>query len=158
MDRSPPPVIRRSPVPPDECNLARSFDVIGDRWTLLILRAAMFGVRRFEDFRAELDVPRSILSRRLADLVEHGLMEKREYKEPGQRVRFEYPLTAMGTDLRVPFLAMTEWGTRWVGRGGRGGVVVKSATNDERVRVALVDEHDRVVDPRALRTEVRPLR
>ena len=55
------PLVRRSPVEACDCNLARSFELIGDRWTLLILRSAMYGVRRFDDFQAELDVPRSVL-------------------------------------------------------------------------------------------------
>ena len=54
------PVIRRSPVKPCDCNLARSFELIGDRWTLLILRSALYGVRRFDDFQAELDVVRRL--------------------------------------------------------------------------------------------------
>jgi len=75
------PPIRRSPVALRDCNLARSFELIGDRWTLLILRSALYGVRRFDDFQADLDVPRSVLSNRLAALVESGIMERREYRE-----------------------------------------------------------------------------
>src|SRR5207237_3072576 len=70
------PLLRRSPVARRHCNLAKSFELIGDRWTLLILRSALYGVRRFDDFQAELDVPRSVLSNRLASLVERGIMER----------------------------------------------------------------------------------
>src|SRR5437868_12585637 len=97
------PLIRRSPVAMRDCNLARSFELIGDRWTLLILRSALYGIRRFEDFQTDLDIPRSVLSNRLAGLVESGLMEKREYREKAQRTRIEYPLTKMGATLGLPF-------------------------------------------------------
>ena len=75
------PLVRRSPVAARHCNLARSFELIGDRWTLLILRSALYGVRRFDDLQADLDIPRSVLSNRLAGLVETGIMERKEYRE-----------------------------------------------------------------------------
>ena len=55
-----PPIVRRSPVAARHCNLARGFELIGDRWTLLILRSALYGVRRFDDLQADLDIPRSV--------------------------------------------------------------------------------------------------
>jgi DNA-binding HxlR family transcriptional regulator len=90
------PLRRRSPVSLRDCNLSRSFELIGDRWTLLILRSALWGLRRFDDFQADLDVPRSVLSNRLAALVESGIMERCEYREAGKRARIEYPLSRMG--------------------------------------------------------------
>lgn len=69
-----PPLIRRSPVAACDCNMARGFELIGDRWTLLILRSALYGVRRFDDFQADLGIARSVLSNRLAELVETGIM------------------------------------------------------------------------------------
>src|SRR5215467_13669484 len=101
------PPVRRSPVAARHCNLARAFELIGDRWTLLILRSALYGVRRFDDFQADLDIPRSVLSSRLAGLIETGIMDRREYREGGQRGRTEYKLTAMGEALSLPFIAMT---------------------------------------------------
>ena len=68
------PPVRRSPVAAKHCNLARAFELIGDRWTLLILRSALYGVSRFDDFQVDLDIPRSVLSSRLAGLVETGIM------------------------------------------------------------------------------------
>src|SRR6185436_12372270 len=99
------PLRRRSPVSLRDCNLSKSFELIGDRWTLMILRSALYGVRRFDDFQADLDVPRSVLSDRLAGLVKNGIMERRDYRETGQRARVEYPLTRMGRTLGLPFLA-----------------------------------------------------
>jgi len=140
------PVIRRSPVKPCDCNLARSFELIGDRWMLLILRSAMYGVRRFDDFQAELDVPRSVLSARLAALVDAGIMERREYREEGQRSRIEYPLTQMGSQLGLPFFAMTAWGDKWLGEG-EPHFGLRSRANGQKLRVALVDERGRPVKP-----------
>src|SRR5262245_10134046 len=155
-----PPIVRRSPVPARHCNLARSFDLIGDRWTLLILRSALYGVRRFDDFQADLDVPRSVLSSRLAALVAIGLMERREYREDGQRSRGEYSLTELGKALRLPFIAMTEGGDAWRG-DGKGPCGLRSKATGEALRVALVDGRGRaakesdvevVIDPRAARS------
>jgi DNA-binding HxlR family transcriptional regulator len=140
------PLIRRSPVLARDCNLARSFELIGDRWTLLILRSAMYGVRRFDDFQTELDVPRSVLSARLAALVDCGIMERREYREEGQRARIEYPLTKMGGQLGLPFFAMTEWGDRWLAEG-EPHFGLRSRANGQKLRVALVDERGKPVKP-----------
>jgi DNA-binding HxlR family transcriptional regulator len=153
--------IRRSLVAMRHCNLARSFELIGDRWTLLILRSAMYGVCRFDDFQADLDVPRSVLSNRLAGLVESGIVERREYREEGQRARVEYPLTKMGRGLALPFFAMTEWGDKWLG-DGVSPLTLRSKTSGQKFAVALVDEHGKrakssdvemVIDPRFARAD-----
>lgn len=133
------PLVRRSPVPPDQCNLWKAFGLIGDRWTLVILRSALYGVRRFDDFQVELEIPRSVLSHRLAGLVELGIMERREYREDGQRARIEYPLTEMGRALGLPFMAMTEWSDHWIGKG-TSPLTLRSKTTGQRLRVAMVDE------------------
>jgi DNA-binding HxlR family transcriptional regulator len=133
------PLVRRSPVPPDQCNLWKAFGLIGDRWTLVILRSALYGVRRFDDFQIELEIPRSVLSNRLASLVELGIMERREYREDGQRARIEYPLTEMGRALGLPFMAMTEWSDHWIGKD-TSPLTLRSKTSGQRLRVALIDE------------------
>lgn len=137
------PPTRRSPVPMRACNLARCFELIGDRWTLLILRSALYGVRRFDDFQADIEAPRSVLSNRLAGLVETGILERRDYREEGQRARVEYPLTKMGQALALPFFAMTEWGDRWLG-DGVSPMSLRSKATGQRLSVALVDEDGRV--------------
>jgi DNA-binding HxlR family transcriptional regulator len=133
------PLLRRSPVARRHCNLAKSFDLIGDRWTLLILRSALYGVRRFDDFQAELDVPRSVLSKRLTGLVTRGLMERRAYHEAGQRARVEYPLTRMGQALGLPFMAMTAWADKWLG-DGTSPLTLRSRSTGRKLLVALIDE------------------
>lgn len=149
------PLIRRSPVAMRHCNLAKSFELIGDHWTLLILRSALYGVRRFDDFQADIDVPRSVLSHRLAGLVESGIMERREYREEGQRARVEYPLTRKGRALGLPFFAMTEWGDTWLGEPP-SPYRLKSKSSGQRLRVALVDEDDKVVAKSDIETEIDP--
>lgn len=136
--------VRRSPVPPSECNLWKAFELIGDRWILLILRSALYGLRRFDDFKNELDIPRSVLSNRLARLVENGLMEKREYREEGQRTRIEYPLTRMGQSLGLSFTALTEWSDHWIGKGS-GPLSLRSKATGQKLAVALVDENGKPV-------------
>ena len=133
------PLLHRSPVSRRHCNLAKSFELIGDRWTLLILRSALYGLRRFDDFQAELDVPRSVLSDRLANLVASGIMERRAYREAGQRARIEYPLTRMGQTLGLPFMAMTAWGDRWLG-DGTSPLTLRSRSTGQKLSVELVDE------------------
>jgi DNA-binding HxlR family transcriptional regulator len=158
-----PPPVRRSPVAAKHCNLARAFELIGDRWTLLILRSALYGVRRFDDLQADLDVPRSVLSSRLAGLVETGIMERREYREEGQRGRTEYGLTEMGEALGLPFLAMTAWGDKWLDEG-KGPFKLRSKSTGQKLSVMLVDERGRparksdievVIDPRVKRDSTR---
>jgi DNA-binding HxlR family transcriptional regulator len=133
---------QRSPVSLRDCNLSKSFELIGDRWTLLILRSAFWGLRRFDDFQADIDVPRSVLSNRLAALVESGIMERREYRQAGQRARIEYPLTRMGQALGLPFMAMTAWGDKWLG-DGISPLTLRSKSTGQKFSVALIDERGR---------------
>lgn len=92
------------------CALASALEVIGERWTLLIVRDAMYGVRRFGDFQAHLDIPKAVLSQRLAALVEAGVLERRRYQETPPRD--EYVLTPVGHELWLPVLALAQWGER----------------------------------------------
>lgn len=91
-----------------DCAIARSLEVIGERWTLLIVRDALYGVRRFSDFHAHLDVPKAVLSERLSSLVEHGIMERRP--DPDHAGRNLYELTAAGRDLWPVLHALVVWG------------------------------------------------
>ncbi|MHA7871255.1 MAG: winged helix-turn-helix transcriptional regulator, partial [Hyphococcus sp.] len=85
-----------SSVPLHQCGMARAADLIGDRWTLLIIREALYGVTRFDAMQAELGAPRTVLSSRLKKLCVAGVMTRRPYKEPGQRRRHQYVLTSKG--------------------------------------------------------------
>jgi DNA-binding HxlR family transcriptional regulator len=96
------------------CSLARSLEVVGERWTLLILRDLFFGVRRFTDLQAHLDIPRAVLSARIAALVERGLVERRPYA----RGRDELVLTACGEELWPMVHGLMRWGDRHFAPGG----------------------------------------
>jgi DNA-binding HxlR family transcriptional regulator len=93
-----------------DCALARALEVIGERWTLLILRDAFYGVRRFNDFQAHLDIPKAVLSDRLSGLVEDGILERRP--DPQHAGRNVYELTASGRDLWPALHALLVWGDR----------------------------------------------
>jgi DNA-binding HxlR family transcriptional regulator len=90
------------------CPLARSLEIVGERWTLLILRDLFFGVRRFGELQARLDIPRAVLSARLATLVENGLVERRPYR-PG---RDELLLTERARELWPIVHGLMQWGER----------------------------------------------
>ena len=98
-----------------ECSVARALDVIGDRWSLLILRDAFYGVRRFDDFRQDLGIARNVLTDRLNTLVEQGVFERRQYEE--RPPRHEYRLTDKGRELLPVILTMMRWGDRWESDG-----------------------------------------
>ncbi len=93
------------------CSIARALAVVGERWTLLILREIFFGARRFDELRRRLGIARNVLSARLDHLTEHGVLEKVSYQN--RPVRFEYRLTSKGRDLFPILLALLRWGDRW---------------------------------------------
>jgi DNA-binding HxlR family transcriptional regulator len=95
-----------------ECSIARALSVIGDRWTLLILRNAFLGTRRFGDFQAQLGVTRHRLADRLAKLVEHGVLRRDRYQDSPPRD--EYRLTEKGRDLYGVIVTLAGWGDRWM--------------------------------------------
>jgi DNA-binding HxlR family transcriptional regulator len=97
-----------------ECSIARSLSVVGEKWTLLVLREAFNGVRRFADFQAQLAAPRAVLTQRLNTLVDAGLMKRVPYREPGDRTRHEYRLTRMGVELYPALVALLRWGDKWL--------------------------------------------
>lgn len=97
------------------CSIARTLDVVGERWALLIIRDTLYGVRRFEDFQRDLGIARNVLTNRLNELVEAGVLERRLYEE--HPPRSEYVLTAKGRELLPVILAMMWWGDRWTGDG-----------------------------------------
>ena len=90
------------------CSVARALEVVGERWTLLILRSAFLGVRRFDDLHEELGITRSVLTTRLERLVEERLLKRVAYQE--RPVRYEYRLTAKGRDLWPVLLQLMRWG------------------------------------------------
>ena len=100
----------KSPTDGDLCSIASTLEVIGDRWTLLVLRDAFRGLRRFDQLQADLGVARNVLADRLARLVEHGVLEKIRYQD--RPPRYEYRLTQKGVDLSPALVAMMRWGDK----------------------------------------------
>jgi DNA-binding HxlR family transcriptional regulator len=91
----------------------RTLAVVGERWTLLVLREAFLGLRRFDDFQRAIGCARNVLAARLATLVKHGVLRRVPYREPGRRLRHEYRLTQKGRDLAPGLIALTQWGDRY---------------------------------------------
>jgi DNA-binding HxlR family transcriptional regulator len=94
------------------CSVARALSVIGDRWTLLVLRDTFLGTRRFEDFQRQLGVTRHLLAGRLKKLVDAGILDKVCYQE--KPARYEYRLTDKGRDLYPVIVSLLRWGDRWM--------------------------------------------
>ena len=94
------------------CSVARTLSVIGDRWTLLVLRDAFLRTRRFEDFQRQLGVTRHLLADRLRKLVAAGILEKVRYQE--KPARYEYRLTEKGLELHPVIVSLLRWGDRWM--------------------------------------------
>jgi DNA-binding HxlR family transcriptional regulator len=98
----------------DTCTIARAMAILGERWTVVVLREVFNGVRRFDDMRVRTGIPRQVLANRLASLVDHGVLRREPYREPGSRVRQEYRLTAKGFGLYPMLIAVAEWGNRYL--------------------------------------------
>ena len=130
------------------CSLAQTLEVIGERWTLLILRDAFFGIRRFDDFQRDLGIARNILSTRLTRLVKEGILEKRSL-DSGHP---EYVLTEKGLDLQPVLLAMTHWGDRHKPNPkGERVIFVDRATNEPIARMTAMSRDGRPLKPRDIK-------
>ncbi|MET0467965.1 MAG: helix-turn-helix domain-containing protein [Aeromicrobium sp.] len=92
------------------CSIARTAQILGDRWTVLVVRDLFNGVRRFDALQDHLGIARDVLTRRLALLVAEGLVERRPIRLEGERARHEYVLSAAGRDLRTVLVAILDWG------------------------------------------------
>lgn len=113
-----------SPADPDaeHCSIAATLAVVGDRWTVLILRDIFRGVHRFSELSDSLGIARNLLSNRLVRLVEAGVLDKLPYQE--RPVRYEYRLTDKGRDLSPALIALMGWGDRWMATDGPPTVLV----------------------------------
>jgi DNA-binding HxlR family transcriptional regulator len=94
------------------CSIARALEVVGERWTLLIVRDAFLGLSRFEQFQESLGIARNVLTERLNRLVEEGVLERVRYSERPER--FEYRLTQKGRDLQIALTGLVQWGDKYL--------------------------------------------
>jgi DNA-binding HxlR family transcriptional regulator len=128
----------------DTCSIARTLALVGDRWTLLVLRDVANGVGRFDELAGHLGIARNVLSRRLARLAEAGLVERTAYREPGARERHQYRLSQAGRDLIPVLLAFLAWGDRHLAGPEGPPAVVRHADCGAPVKVSLTcaDGHE----------------
>ncbi|WBB65539.1 helix-turn-helix domain-containing protein [Micromonospora sp. WMMD812] len=127
------------------CSIARSLEILGERWTFLILREALGGTTRFTDFGTRLGVSTDILTDRLATLVRAGILEKRPYQEIGERPRSSYHPTPAGAELLVVLGALQQWGDRNCPPAGGPASQRRSRATGQRLSVAYVDESGQAV-------------
>jgi DNA-binding HxlR family transcriptional regulator len=134
------------------CSIARALEVVGERWTLLIVRDAFAGMRRFEQFQESLGIARNVLTERLNRLVDEGVLERILYSERPER--YEYRLTPKGRDLNVALTGLMQWGDKYV--SSKPPWVLRRKADKQRVVAALVpkgavvlrsDEVERVPGP-----------
>jgi DNA-binding HxlR family transcriptional regulator len=120
----------------DRCTIARALDVVSTRSAFLILREAFYGTTRFDDFAERVQISEPVAAARLRELVEEGLLEREDYREPGQRTRQRYKLTEKGEDLFPALAALMQWGNRWLDDRG-GPVELRHSDDGEPVTVEL---------------------
>lgn len=101
----------------EPCSILRPLALLGDRWTLVVLRQAFAGVRRFEDFQSSLGISRSMLTERLSRLVDAGVLSRQAYRD-ARRTRHEYRLTDKGLDLYPVLMALRAWGDKYLAPDG----------------------------------------
>jgi DNA-binding HxlR family transcriptional regulator len=144
--------------PTQYCSVASTLEIIGERWTILILRDIFLGVRRFEDLQRDLGVARNILQTRLERLVESGIVRKRPYQE--RPVRHEYRLTEKGADLWPVLVALLKWGDRYAIEGERPMILQHRECGgelDDRRRCVVCGADVEVNDALAIWTGARRL-
>ena len=109
-------MLRWDEIKDEPCSIARTLSVVGERWTLLILRNCFMGERRFEGFQKQLGLTRHLLASRLKSLVDQGVLNKVPYQQ--KPLRYEYKFTAKGLELYPIIMALGQWGDRWMSPDG----------------------------------------
>jgi DNA-binding HxlR family transcriptional regulator len=141
----------------DACSIARTLALIGDRWTLLVLRDVANGVRRFDELAGHLGIARNVLAGRLARLADEGLVRRTAYREPGARERHEYRLSDAGRELMPILVAFMAWGDRHLAGPEGPPAVVRHAGCGAPIRVSLTCAEGHELGERpALRVEPGP--
>jgi DNA-binding HxlR family transcriptional regulator len=129
-----------------QCPIARSLDRVGEWWSILILRDALAGLSRFDQFQTSLDIAPNMLTRRLNSLVESGLLERSRYSD--RPPRYEYVLTERGRDFRPVVLALYAWGTKHFAPEGDSIVLVDTETGARAEPVFVDASSGRRIDTR----------
>jgi DNA-binding HxlR family transcriptional regulator len=137
----------------ENCSVAQALEVLGDWWTLLVVREAFFGVRRFSDFQTNLGISKNVLARRLAHLVERKVLQQVDVGEHG--THYEYVLTPMGKDLVAVVTALRQWADRWIVGIGQEPILVCDRRTGRPIPALRIRGEDGDV-LRASDIEVRP--
>jgi DNA-binding HxlR family transcriptional regulator len=137
-----------------DCSLFRAMNVLGDHWTLMVLREAFMGVRRFTEMQRDLGVARNVLTDRLNFLVDAGVLERRQYQE--RPVRHEYRLTAMGKDLQPALLALMQWGDRHLAPDGPPALIHHEACGHDTEPLLVCDRCREPLTTRDVRLKPGP--
>jgi DNA-binding HxlR family transcriptional regulator len=136
------------------CSIAGALEALGDTWSILVLRELFFGVHRFNDLQRDLGISRSVLSDRLARLVDLGVVRIVPYQEPGDRARNEYRLTRKGVDLLPVMMSLMSWGDRHV-NDENGPISLHDRLSGETVRLEMRTPSGRVVAPNEMEPRAR---
>jgi DNA-binding HxlR family transcriptional regulator len=137
------------------CSVAQTLEIIGEWWTLLILRDAFLGIRRFDDFVGRLGISRNVLTDRLDTLVDAGVLERRAYDEA--RGRYDYLLTDKGRALWPVLTAMRQWGDEWIyGEGNEPLLVEHRACGCTATAVMTCSACGEHLDARSVRVTKEP--
>jgi DNA-binding HxlR family transcriptional regulator len=128
--------MKRTSLNSRQCPVARSLERVGDQWSILLLRDAFYGLTRFDEFQKSLAIAPNMLTRRLTQMVEDGLFERRQYSE--KPPRFEYVLTPRGWDFRPVMLTLMNWGNRHFAPEGTS-VFLAEKTSGAAVQLQLID-------------------
>ncbi|SDG87869.1 winged helix-turn-helix transcriptional regulator [Klenkia brasiliensis] len=131
----------------EHCTIAATLDLVGSRSSLLLLREAALGTRRFADFAVRTGLSEPMTARRLAELVDAGLLARADYREPGQRVRQEYRLTPAGLDFLPVITALRQWGDAHAGVPGGPPIAVAHAGCGAEVVAEVRCTHGHPVPP-----------
>jgi DNA-binding HxlR family transcriptional regulator len=132
----------------DNCTIGRAMQILGEKWTVVVLREVFLGVRRFDDLRVRTEIPRQVLTNRLARLVHHGLLRREPYQEPGERARTEYRLTQQGLELYPVLVALRDWGDRYLADPGGPPMLTTHRDCGSLVHAQLRCEAGHEVTPR----------
>lgn len=140
-----------------DCSIAAALSLIGEKWTMLILRDVFSGVRRFDDFLTRLQCSPAVLSARLKTLTDAGLLRKVGYRQPGERERFAYHPTRAAVELLPVLVGLMQWGDAHMKADGQGPAEVRSRVSGLRVHAALIDEAGEPVAPSDMQLMARPV-
>ena len=145
---------KRSAVADQNCSVARTIAVVGDTWTLLVLREAFFRVRRFDQMQRNLGIARNVLADRLQSLVAHGILERVQYQD--RPPRYEYKLTPKGLDLYPTLVSLMQWGDKYASESGPPVELVHADCGHVTEPVLSCSHCGDELDPRHVRVQAGP--